>query len=340
MANRKGADLGLNLTAAMQWRGAWAIGATYTANDVVSRAYSLWLALQAVPAAVDPAAAPGFSRVGAWNGDVTLDGNRWNLNTFGRVAYEFTVNTATTVTAIEIGMSTSGALPAGATIGIASAIGTTAGTPNTVWIGKKVTTSALPAGAWTQVILDTPAALSPGTTYFIAIEGVEPGYLHQPATNVLTGVMATLPRTWAGGQASTYYTASYTGYMFSVRIDGNQAYWTKIAEAANQKNVGQVAASGAAVTIADPELQPITRIVLSANVTITLPPVAVGKSFKVVLVQDGTGARTVTWAASPSVLWPGGAAPTQTATALKGDVYEFFADGSANWLGRVVAQNY
>jgi hypothetical protein len=57
------------------------------------------------------------------------------------------------------------------------------------------------------------------------------------------------------------------------------------------------------------------------------------------LKQDATGGRTVTFPAS--VKWPGGVAPTLTASANATDSLHFLTlDGGANWNGRVLAQNY
>lgn len=77
-------------------------------------------------------------------------------------------------------------------------------------------------------------------------------------------------------------------------------------------------------------------ITLTGNATITMPTAASGKSFILYLKQDATGSRTVTWS---TVKWPGGTAPTITATASKQDIYSFFADGT-NWYGTTVGQNY
>ena len=77
-------------------------------------------------------------------------------------------------------------------------------------------------------------------------------------------------------------------------------------------------------------------ITLTGNATITMPTATSGKSFILLLKQDATGSRTVTWS---SVKWPGGAAPTITSTASKQDIYSFFADGT-NWYGTTVGQNY
>jgi hypothetical protein len=77
-------------------------------------------------------------------------------------------------------------------------------------------------------------------------------------------------------------------------------------------------------------------ITLTGNATITMPTATSGKSFILLLKQDATGSRTVTWT---TVKWPAGTAPTITSTASKQDIYSFFADGT-NWYGVTVGQNY
>ena len=77
-------------------------------------------------------------------------------------------------------------------------------------------------------------------------------------------------------------------------------------------------------------------ITLTGNATITMPTATSGKSFILLLKQDGTGSRTVTWT---TVKWPAGTAPTITSTASKQDIFSFFADGT-NWYGTTVGQNY
>lgn len=93
--------------------------------------------------------------------------------------------------------------------------------------------------------------------------------------------------------------------------------------------------SGTAITLAltNGTFQIIT---LTGNATITMPTAVSGKSFIMLLKQDGTGGRTVTWS---TVVWPGGTAPTITSTASKSDLYSFFSDGT-NWYGVTVSQNY
>jgi len=93
--------------------------------------------------------------------------------------------------------------------------------------------------------------------------------------------------------------------------------------------------SGTAITLAltNGTVQIIT---LTGNATITMPTATSGKSFLLMLKQDGTGSRTVTWS---TVKWSAGTAPTITSTASRQDIFSFFADGT-NWYGVTVAQNY
>jgi hypothetical protein len=80
----------------------------------------------------------------------------------------------------------------------------------------------------------------------------------------------------------------------------------------------------------------VQNLTLTGNATITMPTAVAGKSFIIMLRQDATGSRSVTWS---TVVWPGGTAPTITGTASKMDMYSFFSDGT-NWYGVIVSQNY
>jgi hypothetical protein len=84
----------------------------------------------------------------------------------------------------------------------------------------------------------------------------------------------------------------------------------------------------------------VQALTLTGNVTFTFPTVTAGRSFLLVLRQDATGGRTVTWPTSTNpVRWPGGTAPTITSTASRTDLFGFTADGT-RWYGRTIAQNY
>jgi hypothetical protein len=77
-------------------------------------------------------------------------------------------------------------------------------------------------------------------------------------------------------------------------------------------------------------------ITLTGTATITMPTAVSGKSFTLLLRQDATGGRTVTWT---TVSWPSGTAPTITSTASKMDKYVFISDGTY-WYGATAGQNY
>ena len=87
------------------------------------------------------------------------------------------------------------------------------------------------------------------------------------------------------------------------------------------------------VNLANGTVQILT---LTGNATITMPTAVSGKSFIIILAQDATGSRTVTWS---TVSWPSATAPTITSTASKKDIYSFFSDGTS-WYGVTVGQNY
>lgn len=78
-------------------------------------------------------------------------------------------------------------------------------------------------------------------------------------------------------------------------------------------------------------------LTLTGNCTFTFPTATAGRSFFLLLKQDGTGNRTVTWPAA--VKWPASTAPTITSTASRTDKFVFTADGT-NWVGSVAGQNY
>jgi hypothetical protein len=79
----------------------------------------------------------------------------------------------------------------------------------------------------------------------------------------------------------------------------------------------------------------IQNLTLTGTATITMPTAVAGKSFLMYL-RTGAGSYTVTWT---TVKWPGGTAPTLTATASRMDIFSFFSDGT-NWYGITVGQNY
>jgi len=73
---------------------------------------------------------------------------------------------------------------------------------------------------------------------------------------------------------------------------------------------------------------------LTNSPTLTFPALPANgraKTFTLVLTQDATGARTVTWPAN--VKWAGGFTPALSTTANKTDVFSFISYDATNWLG-------
>lgn len=98
--------------------------------------------------------------------------------------------------------------------------------------------------------------------------------------------------------------------------------------------------SGAAIalSLANGNVQKLT---LTANCTLTLtsPASGVMRSLTLLVFQDGTGSRTITWPGS--VKWGNAGAPILTTTASKMDIISLFTvDGGTNWYGALGAKGY
>ena len=125
-----------------------------------------------------------------------------------------------------------------------------------------------------------------------------------------------------------------------VTLTGTQTLTNKTIEAGTFTNgyTEEVATANTStaytIDLANGSVQILT---LTGNCTFTFPTATAGKGFTLLLLQDGTGSRTVTWPAS--VKWPASTAPTITATASKGDKYVFVGDGTY-WWGSNAGQNY
>lgn len=109
------------------------------------------------------------------------------------------------------------------------------------------------------------------------------------------------------------------------------------AVALTTERVNTVAASGAAQTLPAPTSYTVSDITLSNACTLTLPAATAGQSLTLVLRQDATGSRAVTWPAG--VKWASGTAPTMTSTANAVDVYSFLCVNGVSWMGFVSGQD-
>ncbi|MCC7500430.1 hypothetical protein IT396_01350 [Candidatus Nomurabacteria bacterium] len=92
--------------------------------------------------------------------------------------------------------------------------------------------------------------------------------------------------------------------------------------------------AGASYEVAVASGNVFNLILNSATCTLTFTtPAASGtmSSFTLILRQDGTGGRLVTW---PTVKWPGGSAPAVSSEAYAVNVFSFFTlDAGSTWFG-------
>lgn len=141
--------------------------------------------------------------------------------------------------------------------------------------------------------------------------------------------------TWLGTPSSANLAAAVTGETGSGALVFGTAPTLSNPTVTNYVETPYSANSSTAITL-DLANGTVQIITLTGNATITMPTATSGKSFVMMLKQDGTGSRTVTWS---TVKWAGGTAPTITSTASRLDLLSFFADGT-NWYGAVISQNY
>lgn len=93
---------------------------------------------------------------------------------------------------------------------------------------------------------------------------------------------------------------------------------------------------GSTVTF-DMDASSIHFVTIAGNRTFAVSNTDAGQIFIVIVRQDGTGSRTVTWFSG--ILWAGGSAPTLTTTASKYDTFGFVTVSAGVYLGFVIGLN-
>src|SRR3990167_4431461 len=80
------------------------------------------------------------------------------------------------------------------------------------------------------------------------------------------------------------------------------------------------------------DLGNMAKITLAGNRTMSAPTnLTAGKNYWLIIIQDGTGSRTITW--NSVFKWVGGSAPTLTTTASAIDIFEFVCYDGTNLQG-------
>ena len=100
--------------------------------------------------------------------------------------------------------------------------------------------------------------------------------------------------------------------------------------------------SGTAVSL-DLTTGTVFRVTLTGNATITFTNASLGSAATVILTNDATPSRTVTFAYSGGTFkYPGGSGSlSRTTTANAIDVWTFFSpDGGTTWYGNIAAKNF
>lgn len=150
--------------------------------------------------------------------------------------------------------------------------------------------------------------------------------------------------TGAPGSGVTYDPTSsppLTGPSVQDAIDQLQAEITAIGidtyvkvHDGGQENITAHGNTGSTETFFSSTTGNVHTATLNANCTFTFAAVTSGKacSFTMLLTQDGTGSRLVTWPGS--VVWQGGTAPVLATAAASVDILTFFTlDGGTVWYG-------
>ena len=78
------------------------------------------------------------------------------------------------------------------------------------------------------------------------------------------------------------------------------------------------------------------QVTLGGNRTLALSNPTVGQQFTLILIQDGTGSRTVTW--FTTIKWPSATPPTLTTAAGGIDVFTFKCVGTNSYYGFIAGQ--
>jgi hypothetical protein len=298
------------------WKGPWSSAVAYAVGDIVERHGSSYLAVNA-NTANDPDADFTTNPVGSMVSASPLSFGSNNAGAMG-----FTVSRAETVYAINTA-GIGGNDQTTGTIGIADDIAPAGGGVH--WLGK-----GTPDG--TNVILDTPAYLVPGVTYWLVVTNIY-GWVVANNTTVTYSNMTWNNQFWYGNNGSVPYTLGT--YNFRVILYGSTGSdWALVAARGANLPVSVALTDAPTITVTAPPHQAMLTVTLGGNRTLGNPSGAFadGHRFQVRARQDATGSRTLAYgtmyAFSASI-----PSPTLTTAAGKADLLTWQYDAT---LGKFV----
>jgi hypothetical protein len=175
--------------------------------------------------------------------------------------------------------------------------------------------------------IDVNGALTPALTEYISFTGV--------SGSTVTGLVRGLGGTSALGHAIGAVVEFVPDVVWADAI--NDVFTEQHTATGNHKVLDWATATDSATITFDIETYKKQRVTLGGNRTLALSNVGNGDAFIVLLGQDGTGSRTVTWFST--IKWDNGVTPTLTSTASKMDVFGFIQNGTGASLGFTVGQN-
>ena len=165
------------------------------------------------------------------------------------------------------------------------------------------------------------------------------GGLFTYAVGLTTGVDVYLSASVYGGLATTppYSGATPVGYCYNnYQISFYPPGAIASTSSAPITYSITTANDGATVTF-DLSTSVFQTVVLGGNRTLAVTGDVVGRPFTIILKQDATGSRTVTWWSG--IRWAGGSAPSLTAMAAKEDTLVFIKRGNGDYMGFVSGLN-
>ena len=178
------------------------------------------------------------------------------------------------------------------------------------------------------------------STALIALEA-KVGISASPAASATTNAVLTHTGTGTTAWSNTITGSTIAGTTLSGAVVGAD----QIMSAVTHKDYAETCAENAAVTgtvSIDMNNGNVHSITLTGAATLTFDhPVATGdsSSFTLIVKQDGTGSRLITWPGT--VKWAANTAPTLTTTADRYDILAFTTvDGGNCWFGFVAGQDF